>query len=78
MMGGKETKHPDNVVCPTCYLDPREVRAIEEVREKGFARAYADEIARGRPRGVGQKKTTVERRAVDPLTRGKANPVRGD
>lgn len=64
--------------CPSCHLDPYEIAMIEEVREKGFARAYADEIARGRPRGVGQKETAVERRAMDPLTRGKTNPVRGD
>lgn len=44
----------DSTVCPTCGLDAGEVRAIEEVRSKGFERAYQEEIKRGRDAANGR------------------------
>lgn len=46
--------NPDTIICPTCHLDPGEINSIEEVRSKGFERAYAEEIARGNPEEVSQ------------------------
>jgi hypothetical protein len=37
--------------CPTCGLDPIEVRAIERVREFGFEACYREEVANAKRRG---------------------------
>ena len=38
----------DSIPCPTCHLDPAEIRMIEDVRERGFAQCYAEEVQRER------------------------------
>lgn len=38
----------DFIPCPTCHLDPGEVRMIEDVRARGFEACYRDEVRRGR------------------------------
>lgn len=61
----KRSYDTSSIVCPTCGLDPGEIRSIEEVRSKGFEQAYRDECARDKvraeresapdnPRGLGR------------------------
>ena len=40
----------DSIPCPTCHLDPAEIRMIEDVRTRGFEACYQEELQRDRAR----------------------------
>lgn len=48
----ERNRRPDWIMCPSCHLDPIEVRAIEKVREHGFEFCYREEVRKVSGRGA--------------------------